>query len=94
MTAAVFVLAAVGAKAFYLLMIWLASAIIASELSKRKGYGEKWGLGTGLLLSFVGAIIWVFVPARENSPWRQRKQRAEAAKTAEAMAAAQADETR
>jgi hypothetical protein len=94
MTAAVFVLAAVGAKAFYLLMIWLASAIIASELSKRKGYGEKWGLGTGLLLSFVGAIIWVFVPARENSPWRQRKQRAEAAKTAEAMAAAQAEETR
>ena len=34
------VLAAVGAKAFYLLMIWLASAIVASELSKRKGYGE------------------------------------------------------
>ena len=27
-------------------MIWLASAIVASELSKRKGYGEKWGLGT------------------------------------------------
>ena len=36
-----FVLAAVGAKAFYLLMIWLASAIVAAELSKRKGYGEK-----------------------------------------------------
>jgi hypothetical protein len=33
--------AAVGAKAFYFLMIWLASAIGASELSKRKGYGEK-----------------------------------------------------
>jgi type VI protein secretion system component VasK len=90
MTAALFVLAAVGAKAFYLLMIWLASAIVASELSKRKGYGEKWGLGTGLLLSAIGAIIWVFVPARENSPWRQRKQRAEAAKAAEAMAAEQA----
>ena len=90
MTAAPFVLAAVGAKAFYLLMIWLASAIVASELSKRKGYGEKWGLGTGLLLSAIGAIIWVFVPARENSPWRQRRQRAEAAKAAEAMAAEQA----
>ena len=52
---AVLIIAAdVGAKAFYLLMIWLASAIGASELSKRKGYGEKWGLGTGLLLSFVG----------------------------------------
>ena len=31
MTAALFVLAAVGAKAFYLLLIWLASAIAASE---------------------------------------------------------------
>ena len=75
-----FVLAAVGAKAFYLLMIWLASAIVASELSKRKGYGEKWGLGTGLLLSVIGVIVWVFVPAKSDSPWKQRKQRAEAAK--------------
>ena len=74
------ILAAVGVKAFYLLMIWLASAIAASELSKRKGYGEKAGLGTGLLLSFIGVIIWVFIPAREDSPWKQRKQRAEAAK--------------
>ena len=53
---AVLIIAAdVGAKAFYLLMIWLASAIGASELSKRKGYGEKWGLGTGLFLSVLGA---------------------------------------
>ena len=74
------VLAAVGAKAFYLLMIWLASAIVASELSKRKGYGEKWGLGTGLLLSFIGAIIWVIVPPRADSPWRMRQQREKAAK--------------
>ena len=94
MTSAFFVLAAVGAKAFYLLMIWLASAIAASELSKRKGYGEKWGLGTGLLLSFIGVIIWAIVPPRENSPWRQRKQRAEAAKTAESMAAEHAEETK
>ena len=76
-----FVLAAVGAKAFYLLMVWLASAIAAAELSKRKGYGEKWGLGTGLLLSFIGVIIWAIVPPRENSPWRQRQQRERAAKT-------------
>jgi len=75
-----FILAAVGVKAFYLLMIWLASAIAASELSKRKGYGEKVGLGTGLLLSLIGAIIWLFIPARADSPWKQRKQRAEAAK--------------
>ena len=81
MTTAFFVLAVVGAKAFYLLLIWLASAIAASELSKRKGYGEKWGLGTGLLLSFVGAIIWIFVPPKADSPWRQRQQRERAAKT-------------
>ena len=37
-------------------------------------------LGTGLLLSFVGAIIWVFVPPRADSPWRQRQQREQAAK--------------
>jgi membrane protein implicated in regulation of membrane protease activity len=80
MTTALFVLAAVGAKAFYLLMIWLASAIAASELSKRKGYGEKWGLGTGLLLSFVAVIIWAVVPPKADSPWRQRQQRERAAK--------------
>jgi len=81
MTTALFVLAAVGAKAFYLLMIWLASAIAASELSKRKGYGEKWGLGTGLLLSFVAVIIWAVVPPKADSPWRQRQAREKAAKT-------------
>jgi hypothetical protein len=78
---ATLILAAVGAKAFYLLMIWLASAIAASELSKRKGYGEKVGLGTGMLLSVIGVIVWIFVPAKSDSPWKQRKQRAEAAKT-------------
>jgi hypothetical protein len=71
--------AAVGAKAFYLLMVWLASAIGASELSKRKGYGEKWGLGTGLLLSVVGLVIWIAVPARSDSPWRQKQARKAAA---------------
>jgi hypothetical protein len=78
---ATLVLAAVGAKAFYLLMVWLASAIAAAEISKRKGYGEKIGLGTGLLLSLIGVIVWVFVPPKADSPWKQRKQRAEAAKT-------------
>ena len=77
---AVLIIAAdIGAKAFYLLMIWLASAIGASELSKRKGYGEKWGLGTGLLTSFLGVIVWLIVPARPESPWKTRKARKEAA---------------
>jgi hypothetical protein len=78
---ATLILAVVGAKAFYLLMVWLASAIAASELSKRKGYGEKVGLGTGLLLSFIGVIVWIFVPAKAESPWKRRRERAEAAKT-------------
>jgi hypothetical protein len=73
------VAAAVGAKAFYLLMVWLASAIGASELSTRKGYREKLGLGTGLLLSVIGLIIWIIVPARAESPWRQKQARKAAA---------------
>ena len=77
---ATFVFAAIGAKALWLLYAWLASAIAAAELSKRKGYGEKWGLGTGLVLSVIAVIIWIFVPPRPNSPWRQRQQRAQAAK--------------
>jgi hypothetical protein len=80
MTHTAFILAAqVGMKAFWLLIVWLASAIAASELSKRKGYGEKWGLGTGLLLSLVGAIIWLLIPARQDSAWKTRKARKEAA---------------
>jgi hypothetical protein len=75
MTTAILILAAVGAKAFYLLLVWLASAIASSELSDRKGYGEKWGLGTGLLLSVLGVIIWLLVPAREHSRWKTRRAR-------------------
>ena len=80
MMTATLVLAAVGAKAFYLLMVWLASAIAASELSKRKGYGEKVGLGTGLLLSLLGAIIWLVIPPKADSPWKQRQARIESAR--------------
>ena len=35
------VLAAIGAKALCLLYLWLASAIVASYLSDRKGYGQQ-----------------------------------------------------
>jgi hypothetical protein len=66
------IIAALGAKAFWLLYLWLASAWLASELSRRKGYGEKWGLGTGLLLSAIGVIVWLVVPAKPNSIWKQR----------------------
>jgi hypothetical protein len=64
------VIAAIGAKALYLLYGWLASAIVCSYLSNRKGYGEKPGLGTGLILSVVGVIVWLAWPARPDSRWK------------------------
>ena len=76
MTASLIV-AALGVKAFYLLYIWLISAWVASWLSNRKGYGEKWGLGTGLLLSAIGVLIWLVVPAKATSIVSQRKARKE-----------------
>lgn len=59
MTIAIFAL--LGPKALYLLLVWLASAIAASWLSDRAGYGERWGLATGLLLSAPGLAIWLLV---------------------------------
>ena len=56
-----FIVALIGAKALYLMFIWLASAIVGSWLSARAGYGEKPGLATGLLLTFVGAIVWLLI---------------------------------
>jgi biotin transporter BioY len=71
------IVATLGVKAFYLLYIWLISAWVASWLSDRKGYGEKWGLGTGLLLSAIGVVIWLVVPAKSTSIVSQRKARQE-----------------
>ena len=62
--------AAIGAKALYFLLAWLAGAAAAAYLSERKGYGDKPGLATGLILSLIGAIIWLIVPPRENSDWK------------------------
>jgi hypothetical protein len=64
------VIALIGVKALYLLIAWLLSAIAASWLSDRKGYGEKPGLATGLLLSFVGVIVWLVWPAKDASRWK------------------------
>ena len=64
------VIAAIGAKALYLLYGWLASAIIASYLSDRKGYGSKLGLAAGLLLSVIGVILFLIWPARRDSRWK------------------------
>ena len=64
------VIAAIGAKALYLLYGWLASAIIASYLSERKGYSSKVGLAAGLLLSVIGVLIMLVWPARRDSRWK------------------------
>lgn len=65
-----FPLAAIGSLALVLLFIWLASAIAAQYLSTRKGYGEKAGLATGLLLSVVGVLVWLVWPAKPGSTWK------------------------
>jgi hypothetical protein len=64
------VFALLGAKALWLTYAWLASTIIASWISDRKGYGEKPGLATGLLLNAIAIVIWLVWPAREDSRWK------------------------
>ena len=60
----------IGAKALYLLFLWLISAAAGSWLSDRKGYGEKVGLTLGLLLSVVGLLVVLVLPAHPGSKWR------------------------
>ena len=64
------VVALIGAKSLYLLYAWLASAIVASYLSSRKGYGERIGLAFGLILSVIGVLIWLVWPPRPDSRWK------------------------
>ncbi len=64
------VLALIGANALLLMYIWLLSAIVASYLSGRKGYGEKIGLVFGLLLFVIGPIVWLVWPPKPNSKWK------------------------
>jgi hypothetical protein len=60
----------IGAKALYLLFLWLISAAAGSWLSDRKGYGERVGLTLGLLLSVVGLLVALVLPARPGSRWK------------------------
>jgi hypothetical protein len=64
------VFAFIGATALYLLFAWLISAAASSWLSNRKGYGERVGLTFGLLLSVVGLLIVLLLPARPGSAWK------------------------
>ena len=63
--------ALIGATALYLLFAWLASAIAAAYLSDRKGYTEKPGLAAGLLLTVIGPLIFLVVPAKKDSAWKR-----------------------
>jgi hypothetical protein len=65
------VFAIIGAKSLLLLYVWLASVIACSYLSDRKGYGERNGLATGMLLSIIGVIIWLVVPPKADSTWKR-----------------------
>ena len=62
--------ATIGAKALYLLFIWLISASAGAWLADRKGYSERTGLTLGLLLSAVGLLIVLLLPGRPGSKWR------------------------
>ena len=64
------VFALIGANSLLLLFAWLASAIAASYLSERKGYGEKAGLVTGMLISVLAIVVWLVWPARRDSRWK------------------------
>jgi hypothetical protein len=63
-------IATIGAKALYFLFAWLISAAAAAWISERKGYGERAGLTSGLLLSAVGLLIILLLPGRPGSKWR------------------------
>jgi hypothetical protein len=64
------VLADLGVKALYLTYLWLVSCVVSSWVSDRKGYGERPGLITSLLLSAAGTVIWLLWPARSDSRWK------------------------
>ena len=64
------VVAVIGSTALWLLYGWLASAIIASYLSDRKGYGDRVGLASGLLLTGAGVLLWLVWPAKPDSRWK------------------------
>ena len=64
------IVAVIGSQALYLFFIWLASAIAASYLSGRKGYGERPGLASGLIFPIISVIVWLLWPPKPESDWK------------------------
>jgi hypothetical protein len=64
-------LALIGAKGLYLLFAWLISGALGAVIAERKGYGERVGLTFGLLLSVLGLLIVILLPARPGSRWKE-----------------------
>jgi hypothetical protein len=64
------VLALLGANALWYLYLWLLSAIIAGAVAGRKGYAERFGVGAGMILPWVGVVLWLLWPAKPESKWK------------------------
>ena len=64
------VIAVIGVAALYALFIWLLSAVITGYIAARKGYPERYGLATALLLPVIAIVIWLVIPARTGSDWK------------------------
>ena len=64
------VIALLGGKALWFTYGWLASAIVASYLSNRKGFGERPGLASGLILPVIAPIVWLLWPPKSDSRWK------------------------
>jgi hypothetical protein len=65
------ILALLGANALWFMYLWLASCIIAGYLADRKGYGDKPGVATGLVLSAVAIVVWLVWPPKADSKWKK-----------------------
>ena len=61
----------IGALALYLMFGWLACCIVTGYLSERKGYGERAGLVTAMVLFPIGLVIWLVWPAKDESVWKR-----------------------
>jgi hypothetical protein len=63
------VFAVIGSEAVYFLYAWLIGCMLASTAAGLKGYSERAGLATGLFMSILGGMLWMFLPWRRDSRW-------------------------